>query len=318
MDTIIVGSGQDSHNNTKESFGKLKPSWKMVLASYNRSAKAVLLLAIVIVGVCLIVGGHWAATSLTVNLNSERASTATTASQTTTASSSSQPTTKVQADSTVGGTANPGTPTEIHSTGGTTTGSPPPLGSVYHNVVFVGDSITAGWINDGAHAYPILTISGLYGHNTGNAWYQLVKGRSGAISAGALLDLQTFGVQPKNANLMVVELGTNDMVHMSAATFKTNYQSLISYLIANSPNVQLVCLGPWRAATDNFGYDTTPAYESAAQSVCKDATNSTALYLDLSALYANKSYHNTTGDTFHPNNAGAQAIANEIVNAVYP
>lgn len=196
--------------------------------------------------------------------------------------------------------------------------SPPPLGSVYHNVMFVGDSITAGWINDGADAYPILTIKGLYDHNNGNAWYQLIKGRSGAITAGALLDLKTFNIQPQNVNLMVVELGTNDIVHMNPDSFRTSYQELINYLLESSPDAQLVCLGPWRSAKDNFGYGSTPAYESVIQNICKTNTYNTAIYLDLSSLYANPAYHNTTGDTFHPNNLGSQAIANEIVNAVYP
>lgn len=195
--------------------------------------------------------------------------------------------------------------------------SAPPLGGVYHNVMFLGDSVTAGWANTGSMAYPVQTINALYSHNTGDAWYQLVKGRTGAQAAGALLDLQAFHVQPQGVNLLVVELGTNDMVHMSAATFSTNYQSLITYLLAGSPDAQLVCLGPWRASTDNFGYDSTPAYEAAIQSVCQSSETG-ALYLDLSALYANPAYHATSGDTFHPNNAGATAIASEIANAVYP
>ena len=188
---------------------------------------------------------------------------------------------------------------------------------VYHNVMFLGDSLTAGWTNDGAHAYPVLTINGLYAKNSGNGWQQMVKGRTGAQASGALLDLQTFGFQPQNVDLLVVELGTNDMTHMSAAQFQVNYQALISYLLAGSPNTLLVCLGPWRGATDNFGFDSEPAYAAVIQSVCQ-TSSAGALYVDLSALYANPAYHATSGDTFHPNDAGAQAIADAIVNAVYP
>lgn len=285
--------------------------------SYNSTTKLLLIVIVIVAVPSLIVGGRWAVSSVTFQPSSQTG----TATQTTTATTMTTQSSSIgtQTDTTVGGTGTTGTMGSSTSTPTVSAfGTPPALGSVYHNVFFVCDSITAGWINDGAHAYPILTISGLYSHNTGNAWYQLIKGRSGAISAGALLDLQTFGVQPKNANLVFVELGTNDMVHKSATTFQNDYQSLLTYLIAGSPNAQYVCLGPWRAATDNFGYDTTPAYETAIQNVCKNSTNSTARYVDLSALYANKAYHNTTGDTFHPNNAGAQAIANAIVKAVYP
>ena len=188
---------------------------------------------------------------------------------------------------------------------------------IYHDVMFLGDSLTAAWANDGAHAYPVLTINGLYLQNSGNAWYQLVKGRTGAQASGALLDLQTFAVQPHNVDLMVVELGTNDMTHMAASQFQANYQALVSYLLAGSPNALLVCLGPWRASTDNFGYDTEPAYAAVIQSVCQ-TSSAGALYVDLSALYANPAYHASSGDTFHPNDDGAQAIANAIVSAVYP
>ena len=317
MDKIIVGSGLEAPAQRAHFLTKVRNISKHALVSYSSTTK-LLLIAVVIVAVpSIVIGGRWAVSSVTFQPSSQTGTTPQTTTSTTTTTQSSS--TGTQTDATVGGT---GTTSTTDSNTPTSTlpafGTPPPLGSVYHNVFFVGDSITAGWINDGAHAYPILTISGLYSHNTGNAWYQLVKGRSGAISAGALLDLQTFGVQPKNANLVVVELGTNDMVHKSAATFQNDYQSLLTYLITGSPNAQYVCLGPWRAATDNFGYGTTPAYETAIQNVCTNSTNSTARYVDLSALYANKAYHNTTGDTFHPNNAGAQAIANAIVKAVYP
>jgi len=315
MDTIIVDSGQKTQDQPSSLLHNLRPDKNVLLTSSSRLARTILLLAIVVIGAIIALGGHWAATSLTLNLSGSPASTTLTTTQSTTSGQSTP--TSTQTDSTVGGTTSTGTAGSSQSAGATTTGTPPPLGSVYHNLAFVGDSITAGWINDGAHAYPILTISGLYSHNTGNGWYQLVKGRSGAVSAGALLDLQTFGVQPKNVNLMVVELGTNDMVHMTPTTFQTNYQSLISYLMAGSPNAQLVCLSPWRAATDNFGYGTTPGFEAVIQNICKEATNGTDLYVDLSGPYANKTYHNTTGETFHPNNAGAQAIANAIVTAIY-
>ena len=309
MNNVIIGPDHGAGQQKEKTLKKITENALVKLKSYRHSTVLVTIFLVVAIP-CVVMGGQLAKTVIKLN----RVALTTQTPQTTQATNN----TKVQGDTTVGGTSSTGTSDSIHSTGATTTGSPPPLGSVYHNVAFVGDSITAGWINDGAHAYPILTFGGLYGHNTGNAWYQLVKGRSGAVAAGALLDLQTFGVQPKNANLMVVEIGTNDEAHMSAATFQTNYQSLISYLMAGSPNAQLVCLGPWRAATDNFGYDATTAYETAIQNVCKSSTNSTAQYVDLSALYANKAYHNTTGDTFHPNNAGAQAIANAIVKAVYP
>lgn len=195
--------------------------------------------------------------------------------------------------------------------------APQALGGPYHNVMFLGDSVTAGWANTGSMAYPVQAINGLYSHDTGNAWYQLVKGRTGAQASGALYDLQAFHVQPQSVSLLVVELGTNDMVHMSAATFEANYQALITYLLTGSPNTQLVCLGPWRAATDNFGYDVETAYETAIQTVCASSSAS-ALYVSLATLYANPAYHATSGDTFHPNNAGATAIANAIVAAVYP
>ena len=314
MNDIITGPGQDIPQQKEKLLKRVMRHRFVKSLSTSRTTVAAVILFIAVVTPSVAIGGHLVKAPLILNDTASKTN-QTVQTQTTKTTTN---TTSVQGDTTVGGSTSTGTPEAIHSIGATTTGSPPPLGSVYHNVAFVGDSITAGWINDGAHAYPILTISGLYSHNTGNAWYQLVKGRSGAIAAGALLDLQTFDVQPRNTNLMIVELGTNDEVHMSAATFQTNYQSLISYLMAGSPNAQLVCLGPWRAATDNFGYDATPAYETVIQNVCKSSTNSTAQYVDLSALYANKAYHNTTGDTFHPNNAGAQAIANAIVKAVYP
>lgn len=187
----------------------------------------------------------------------------------------------------------------------------------WHNIVFLGDSVTEGWVNDGAHAFPVDTINGLASHDTGNAWYQLVKGRTGAQAAGALLDLQAFAVQPQHVNLLVLELGTNDMVHMSSSTFQTNYQSLVTYLLAGSPSAQLVCLGPWRATTDNFGYGVETGYETVIQTVCQGSSPG-ALYVSLAALYANPANHNTTGDTFHPNDNGSQAIASAIVAALYP
>ena len=121
------------------------------------------------------------------------------------------------------------------------------------------------------------------------------------------------------ADLVVVELGTNDAGQgVPPAVFQSQYVALLAMVLQQSPMATLVGLACWR--DPNY---VTPSGSpvSLYNAIIKDAVlNKSGFrakqYVDLGLMYLDPQYHNWSGDTFHPNDAGHQAIANAILSVV--
>lgn len=205
-------------------------------------------------------------------------------------------------------------------------------GASYPRVLVLGDSLATG--RDASivvNAFPRLIVSGLVARGNGSAQHYLIHGVGGAATGalsssgdGMLANLEAFGIVPA-ADLVVLELSTNDWAHnITVAQFQSDLAALMSYLLGGSHQpLAVVCLTPWVApATTNGLGEPASAYANAIAAQVA-ATQSSypqmAVHMvDIGSLAANADYHciHTCIDTFHPNDAGHDAIAGAVLGVI--
>src|SRR5579859_1174515 len=199
-----------------------------------------------------------------------------------------------------------------HALGGSSPIPPQPV--TYPNVLFLGDSITQGQhTDDFTYDYFWQVIVGLRSRSTTNAAYYLFDGVGGDTVGDYLAHLQALNLHPSNAQLIVLELGTNDYLqNVSPATMQTNYAALLARLVADNPQARLVALNVWGDPTAEAAYNTAIQQEAATWTGAGGS-----VLVDISTLYMNPFNHWPTGDDlFHPNDNGHSAIAQAVLAAV--
>jgi acyl-CoA thioesterase-1 len=125
--------------------------------------------------------------------------------------------------------------------------------------------------------------------------------------------LSTAVSVPGGQDLVVLELGTDDMRVASVTEFEMAFGALIASIQAESPNADLVCAGTWSA--------TGGLYDAIIQ---RDCTAAKGRYVSLQAPYDTPAYHGPAGasspygisDGIAPNDAGHRAIATALLGAV--
>lgn len=189
----------------------------------------------------------------------------------------------------------------------------PPQATNLTTVVFLGDSITQGQhTDDFTQDYTWQTVLGLRAKSARNAQQYLFDGVGGATVGAFLGHLQALNLHPSNAQLIVVELGTNDYLNnVPPATVEQNYMTLLLYLAANNPVARLVALTVWGDPVAESAYNSAIAQAAAIWT----GVGGRAI-VDLGPLFLNPLNHWPTGDTFHPNDAGQAAIAQAVLAAV--
>ena len=85
-------------------------------------------------------------------------------------------------------------------------------------------------------------------------------------------------------DLVVLELGTDDMHVASVTDFEMAFGALVASIQADSPNADLVCAGTWSA--------TGGLYDAIIQ---RDCTAAKGRYVSLQALYDTPAYHGPAG-----------------------
>jgi acyl-CoA thioesterase I len=126
-------------------------------------------------------------------------------------------------------------------------------------------------------------------------------------------DLSTAVAVPPHMDLVILELGTDDMRAESVPDFGMAYGALVATVRADSPNAALVCAGTWSA--------TGGLYDEVIQ---RDCTAVKGRFVPLQALYDTPAYHGPSGvngyygvsDGLAPNDAGHRAIAAALLGAV--
>lgn len=189
---------------------------------------------------------------------------------------------------------------------------------VYQRIAVIGDSITFGDDADvPGHSYGARIVYALKNPSTGAGQWYVLHGEPGYTTADLLATYQEMQMQPA-VDLIVSELGTNDFSHnVTPTTFQTTYQSWLSWIRTHAQAATLVCLGPWRDPNEVNSVGTPASvYRDIIQKAVAASGAPHRLFVDLGPLYLTPSYHNTSGDTFHPNTAGHHAIASAVITAL--
>lgn len=168
---------------------------------------------------------------------------------------------------------------------------------------FIGDSLTDGWnATEQPKSFRPLLVAEL--------------GKSGAVSeqsdykAGAkLAEVVELASIPAAADLVILELGTNDVNKTDIASFRQELNTLVSRLAASK--ALLVCVGTWQ-----FG--TTQGFDGQIQQVCEAAGGRFVKISDLRenpVMVAQKgtAAYPQAADGAHPNDAGHAEIARRIL-----
>lgn len=139
-----------------------------------------------------------------------------------------------------------------------------------------------------------------------------------ASQAGA--NLSTVGGLvgiPENLDLAIIELGTNDTAGKTTIEdFATQYDALLRTIKNGSPEVAIVCVGPWGAP----GTGTDP-YDKAVEASCKTHGGQ---FVKISTVFGSTDNRTKKGepswlgpaDDFHPNDIGHQKIADLILERI--
>jgi acyl-CoA thioesterase I len=186
-------------------------------------------------------------------------------------------------------------------------------------LLIVGDSITAGYVasDPSTLGYAALVAADLHVSATAS-----IYGFPGADSSQVLADVPPAALAASHS-YVVIQTGTNDFDDSTPAQFASAYSALVSAatatLAGQAERAQLVCLTAWQNPRQFNQYgQTVAAYNAIISADCHAPTQSDAQahVVDITSLYTNPAYHNQSGDTFHPNDAGHSAIAQAIMAAL--
>jgi lysophospholipase L1-like esterase len=171
---------------------------------------------------------------------------------------------------------------------------------------FIGDSLTDGWnATEQPKSFRPLVISGLE--------------KAGPVSAAAdykagatLAEVAGIAAVPATADLVVLELGTNDVNKTNIETFRAGLNALVTQLAASK--ALLVCVGTWQ-----FG--TTQGFDGQIQQACEAAGGRFVKISDLRENPAMVSAKGTPAypapaDGAHPNDAGHAEIARRVLTRI--
>lgn len=178
------------------------------------------------------------------------------------------------------------------------------------NIIFFGDSITAGYGLDPDQAYPALIQKKIV--NDGLNARVVNAGLSGETTAGGLRRVDWIMRQP--VDVFVIELGANDGLRgIPPETSRSNLQSIIDRVRQKYPQVQIVLAG-MRLPT-NMGANYTDKFAGIFPLLATE--NHIALIPFLLEGVGGIASLNQ-GDGIHPNAEGHQILADTVWATLKP
>lgn len=178
------------------------------------------------------------------------------------------------------------------------------------NILFFGDSLTAGYGLSPEEAFPALVEKEL------NAASQLVKvtnaGLSGETSAGGLSRIDWILRQP--VDIFVLELGANDGLRgLPLDQTRKNLQAIIDKVRAKYPNVKFVLAG--MMVPPNLGKEYTNEFKNIYPELAKQ-NKATLIPFLLEGVGGDEKLN--LPDGIHPNVEGHKIVAKNIAKVIAP
>ena len=177
-------------------------------------------------------------------------------------------------------------------------------------IVFLGDSLTAGYGLPVEQSYPSLIAEKI---RDAHLPYEVVNaGVSGDTSAGGLRRIDWL-LQNK-IDLLVVALGANDGLRgLSPKALETNLQAIIDKTKAKNPAAQIVVAG--MQMPPNLGADYAEKFQRVFAEVAKK-NNAVLIPFLLADVGGHRDLNQP--DSIHPTAAGQKIIAETVWRALQP
>jgi len=178
------------------------------------------------------------------------------------------------------------------------------------SLVFLGDSLTAGFGVQPTEAFPALIAEKIRATNL--PFEVQNAGLSGDTSAGGLRRIDWVLQRP--IDVLFIELGANDGLRgLDLKSMKTNLQAIIDKAKAKNPSVKIILAG--MQVPPNLG----PEYAAGFRSVFADLArenNATLIPFLLEGVGGQRELNQP--DLIHPNPAGHRIIADLVWRTLEP
>ncbi|MDP9028153.1 MAG: SGNH/GDSL hydrolase family protein [Actinomycetota bacterium] len=185
-----------------------------------------------------------------------------------------------------------------------------PAGHRALKVGVVGDSLAYGYYaSDPLKAWPAQLRTALQRYG---AVSEEVDAGPGETAGEALVR-----AVPTGDDLVVVELGTNDVRRGLGASFAATYGSLLRRVVQESPRAVLLCLEPWGPQAQ------AAAYSATIDRLCRAAGGTAVPISGIYSAPGNRAnagvpfFDGTSRDDFHPDDHGHAAIAHLLVSMIH-
>jgi acyl-CoA thioesterase-1 len=177
-------------------------------------------------------------------------------------------------------------------------------------IVFLGDSITAGFGLEKSAAYPALIQE--LAKQQGLQWKCINAGLSGDTTAGGVRRVKLLVKRPRNVDLIVIALGGNDGLRgIPPAATKKNLLDIIATIQKKQPKAKIILAGIEVPA--NMGAD----YKEKFLATFKEVAQKTevSFYPSLIEGISGDPKFNQP-DMIHPNQAGQKVIATKLFKEI--
>ena len=179
-------------------------------------------------------------------------------------------------------------------------------------IVFLGDSLTAGYGLDPDEAYPALIEKKLADAGLAKRWTVVNAGVSGDTSADGLHRLNWLLRQP--VAVLIIALGGNDGLRgLGTAALEANLQAIIDQLRAKYPAALVLVAG--MEMPPNLGADYTAAFAAVFPRVAQ-RNHAVLIPFLLEGVAAQPGLIQLDG--IHPNAAGAKIVAEVVWKYLEP
>ena len=177
-------------------------------------------------------------------------------------------------------------------------------------IVFLGDSLTAGFGVERSEAFPALIADKI--RAAGLPFEVENAGLSGDTSAGGLRRIDWLLQRP--VDVLVVELGANDGLRgLDLKSMKANLQAIIDKAKAKNPAVKIVLAG--MQVPPNLGAEYASGFQRVFSELARD-NNAVLIPFLLEGVGGQRELNQA--DLIHPNPAGHRIVADLVWRTLEP